>query len=339
MAIDQIKKLELEKLKLFGSALKIMPNSIKQLKIRKDITEIDKKINSLKSKNMAKTGFVFIKRGADVLEIPTSKVTKVNIDKLPQYDFFAYKNGREWLVYETTSGLSVGGDNKTRKEAIEYSNNRITQSVKNDGDLIINIIKKESLPKQYLDRLSQKKTPAKTIKKPVIVKDKVATKTARKATATKSIKRNTYRKMKLGDAIVYQNKTWYITIDENGATGIVNMAPGAYGSKFPNIMLSRIDVSKVRDLYGNKVSIPYTFKNRTTGASKTARKVISNRTTKSRPAAVKVKTATKTARKATATRTATKKAKSKPTEDTGVLKYSKALGNGKYEYKYVKKRK
>ena len=49
---------------------------------------------------------------------------------------------------------------------------------------------------------------------------------------------------------------------------------------------------------------------------------------------VKFKTATKTARKATAT----KKAKSKPTEDTGVLKYSKRLGNGKYEYKYVKKR-
>ena len=30
--------------------------------------------------------------------------------------------------------------------------------------------------------------------------------------------------------------------------------------------------------------------------------------------------------------------KSKPTGETGVLKYSKALGNGKYEYKYVKKR-
>ena len=73
-------------------------------------------------------------------------------------------------------------------------------------------------------------------------------------------------------------------------------------------------------------------------ATKTARKVIANRAAKSRPAAVKVKTASKTARKATATRTATKKAKSKPTGETGVLKYSKRLGNGKYEYKYVKKR-
>jgi hypothetical protein len=53
---------------------------------------------------------------------------------------------------------------------------------------------------------------------------------------------------------------------------------------------------------------------------------------------VRFKTATKTARKATATRTATKKAKSKPTGETGVLKYSKRLGDGKYEYKYVKKR-
>jgi len=77
---------------------------------------------------------------------------------------------------------------------------------------------------------------------------------------------------------------------------------------------------------------------RTSTATKTARKVIANRAAKSRPAAVKVKTASNTARKATATRTATKKAKSKPTGDTGVLKYSKRLGNGKYEYKYVKKR-
>jgi hypothetical protein len=69
------------------------------------------------------------------------------------------------------------------------------------------------------------------------------------------------RKIKLGDAVVYKNRTWYITVDKNGATGIVNMAPGAYGSSFPTIMLNKIDVAnEIKDLYGNKVSIPYTFK-------------------------------------------------------------------------------
>ena len=103
--------------------------------------------------------------------------------------------------------------------------------------------------------------------------------------------------------------------------------------QLPKQYLDRLNQYKTP---GKTMTRPAAVKSST--ATKTARKVIANRAAKSRPAAVKVKTATKTARKATATRTATKKAKSKPTEDTGVLKYSKALGNGKYEYKYVKKR-
>ena len=119
-------------------------------------------------------------------------------------------------------------------------------------------------------------------------------------------------------------------MDQNGADyfyKIVNEKP------LPKQYLDRLDQYKTP---GKTMTRPAAV--RTSTATKTARKVIANRAAKSRPAAVKVKTASKTARKATATRTATKKAKSKPTGDTGVLKYSKRLGDGKYEYKYVKKR-
>ena len=132
-------------------------------------------------------------------------------------------------------------------------------------------------------------------------------------------------------AIDEASETITRVMDQNGADyfyKIVNEKP------LPKQYLDRLDQYKTP---GKTMTRPTAVKVKT--ATKTARKVIANRAAKSRPAAVKVKTASKTARKATATRTATKKAKSKPTGETGVLKYSKRLGDGKYEYKYVKKRK
>ena len=195
----------------------------------------------------SRSGFVFRKGANDqIVEIPKNTTTSVKIDKLPQYEFFALKDGSTWLILETTSGMSLGADARTKKEAVEIANQRVNDAMAKDRDYLPSVIKKYVLPNEYLDRLYQYKTPGKTMTRPAVVKSSTAT--------------------------------------------------------------------------------------------KTARKVIANRAAKSRPAAVKVKTASKTARKATATRTATKKAKSKPTGETGVLKYSKRLGNGKYEYKYVKKR-
>lgn len=195
----------------------------------------------------SRAGFVFRSTSDGIIDIPKNTTTPIKFDKLPQFDFFIVKDDKLWYVIEVTSGLAVVNNARTKKEAVEESIEKINRSMANNKDYLPNEINKKQLPKEYLDRLNQYKTPGKTMTRPAAVKVKTAT--------------------------------------------------------------------------------------------KTARKIIANRTAKSRPAAVKVKTASKTARKATATRTATKKAKSKPAEDTGVLKYSKALGNGKYEYKYVKKRK
>jgi hypothetical protein len=131
-------------------------------------------------------------------------------------------------------------------------------------------------------------------------------------------------------AINEASETITRVMDKNGADyfyKIINEKP------LPKQYLDRLDQYKTPRKTITRPAVV-----RTSTATKTARKVIANRAAKSRPAAVKVKTASKTARKATATRTATKKAKSKPTGETGVLKYSKRLGGGKYEYKYVKKR-
>jgi hypothetical protein len=194
----------------------------------------------------SRAGFVFRSTSDGIIDIPKNTTTPIKFDKLPQYDFFIVKDDDLWYVIEVTSGLAVVNNGRTKKEAVEESIEKINRSMANNKDFLPDEINKRQLPKKYLDRLDQYKTPRKTITRPAAVRSSTAT--------------------------------------------------------------------------------------------KTARKVIANRAAKSRPAAVKVKTASKTARKATATRTATKKAKSKPTEETGVLKYSKRLGNGKYEYKYVKKR-
>ena len=131
-------------------------------------------------------------------------------------------------------------------------------------------------------------------------------------------------------AIDEASETITRVIDKNGADYFYKTVKE---KELPKQYLDKLDQYKKP---AKTMTRPAAVKSST--ATKTARKVIANRAAKSRPAAVKVKTASKTARKATATRTATKKAKSKPTGETGILKYSKRLGNGKYEYKYVKKR-
>jgi hypothetical protein len=189
----------------------------------------------------SRAGFVFRLTTDGIVEVPKNTVTMVKFPQAPKLEAFVVKADGSWLVIELNSGLSIAFG-RDKKRTIQSANERIDAVINNQGlDYFYKTVNEKPLPKEYLDRLDQYKTPRKTITRPAV---KVKT------------------------------------------------------------------------------------------ATKTARKVIANRAAKSRPAAVKVKTASKTARKATATRTA----KSKPTGETGVLKYSKRLGDGKYEYKYVKKR-
>jgi hypothetical protein len=63
------------------------------------------------------------------------------------------------------------------------------------------------------------------------------------------------RLMGVGDTVIYDNETHFIT-EKNGVVGIVNMKQGAWGSNFPFIPISKINVSEeVTDMYGEKVKI------------------------------------------------------------------------------------
>jgi hypothetical protein len=137
----------------------------------------------------SKAGFVFRRLGDDIIEIPKNTTTSVKIDKLPQYEFFATKDKRNtWAILETTSGLAVVQNAKSKKEAIEDSKQKINESIAKDRDFLPNTIKKNSLPYEYLRRLNQYKTPGKTMTRPAAVKSSTATKTARKVIANRAAK-------------------------------------------------------------------------------------------------------------------------------------------------------
>lgn len=61
------------------------------------------------------------------------------------------------------------------------------------------------------------------------------------------------RKLNKSDAIIYKDETWYVT-EKNGVTGITNYNQGAWGSDYPFIPLSKINIeTDITDMYGNKV--------------------------------------------------------------------------------------
>jgi hypothetical protein len=61
------------------------------------------------------------------------------------------------------------------------------------------------------------------------------------------------RKLNKSDAIIYKDETWYVT-EKNGVTGIANFRQGAWGSDYPFIPLSKINIeTDITDMYGNKV--------------------------------------------------------------------------------------
>lgn len=67
-------------------------------------------------------------------------------------------------------------------------------------------------------------------------------------------------RIELGDAVRYKDEAWYLS-QKKGVVGIVNMKQGAWGSDFPFIPLSKIDVEReLKDFYGNPIKkgdIPY----------------------------------------------------------------------------------
>ena len=105
--------------------------------------------------SLSKAGFVFRRLGDDIVEIPKNTTSFVKIDKLPQYEFFAIKDNNTWLILETTSGMSLGADARTKKEAVEESIEKINRSMANNKNFLPDEINKRQLPKQYLDRLDQ----------------------------------------------------------------------------------------------------------------------------------------------------------------------------------------
>jgi hypothetical protein len=62
------------------------------------------------------------------------------------------------------------------------------------------------------------------------------------------------RKMELYDAVLYEGKQYDISI-KNGVLGLKNVSQGAWGSDYPFIPLSKVDINDVTDMYGNKVEI------------------------------------------------------------------------------------
>ena len=63
------------------------------------------------------------------------------------------------------------------------------------------------------------------------------------------------RPMFIGDAVVYEDSTWYIT-QKDGLLGIMSFKKGAWGSDYPFIPLGKIRISEeLRDMMGRKVSV------------------------------------------------------------------------------------
>ena len=61
------------------------------------------------------------------------------------------------------------------------------------------------------------------------------------------------RKLDLNDAVIYNGETWFYT-EKNGVKGITNTSQGAWGSNYPFIALSKLDVENdLTDMYGKKV--------------------------------------------------------------------------------------
>jgi hypothetical protein len=60
------------------------------------------------------------------------------------------------------------------------------------------------------------------------------------------------RKLQQSDAVIYKDETWYVT-EKNGVIGITNFSRGAWGSDYPFIPLSKLNLSIVTDMYGNNV--------------------------------------------------------------------------------------
>jgi antirestriction protein len=68
------------------------------------------------------------------------------------------------------------------------------------------------------------------------------------------------RKMELYDAVLYNGKQYDIS-KKNGVVGLKNLSQGAWGSDYPFIPLSKLDINDVTDMYGNKVEISEIYMN------------------------------------------------------------------------------
>jgi hypothetical protein len=63
------------------------------------------------------------------------------------------------------------------------------------------------------------------------------------------------RTLQMHDAVLYKGQLYYLT-EKNGVIGIINLQSGAWGSDYPFIPLSRIDIdTELTDMSGNRINI------------------------------------------------------------------------------------
>jgi hypothetical protein len=115
----------------------------------------------------------------------------------------------------------------------------------------------DDFEKMQYDRLSKMMSKSEALQ--VIINDvegdysQLSPKLSEIAEKQKFMSGGQVRKLDLHDAVLYNGETWFYT-EKNGVKGITNTSQGAWGSNYPFIALSKLDVENdLTDMYGKKV--------------------------------------------------------------------------------------
>jgi hypothetical protein len=115
----------------------------------------------------------------------------------------------------------------------------------------------DAFEKMQYDRLSKMMSKSEALQ--VIINDvegdysQLSPKLSEIAEKQKFMSGGQVRKLNLNDAVIYNGETWFYT-EKNGVKGITNTSQGAWGSNYPFIALSKLDVENdLTNMYGKKV--------------------------------------------------------------------------------------
>jgi len=172
------------------------------------------------------------------------------------------KNKMGKVMHEFKEGTlhSSSGQKVTdRKQAIAIGLSEAGLSKYETGgkleDFDINTL--DAFEKMQYDRLSKMMSKSEALQ--VIINDvegdysQLSPKLSEIAEKQKFMSGGQVRKIDLNDAVIYNGETWFYT-EKNGVKGITNTSQGAWGSNYPFIALSKLDVENdLTDMYGKKV--------------------------------------------------------------------------------------